>query len=329
MNRENKQMISCVIPCYNCKDTLEEVIEELKSVMRTLKQYSYEVILVNDYSVDDTYSLIKKLYNENTNVVGINLSKNFGQHAALMAGFHYVTGEIIICLDDDGQMPLEAIPKLIKTIHDGADAAFGEYNEERKISLRTLGSMINARMCEYLLDKPRNIQLNSFCAYKRFVVDEMVKYQNTYPYIAGLLLRTTKNIENVPVKHRNRVASTSGYTLKKLISLWMNGFTAFSVKPLRFATCCGVICSFIGSIYAVITVIRKIVNPEILVGYSSLITILLFIGGMIMLMLGIIGEYIGRIYICINNSPQYVVKEVISKRADLTVIESDKTYEKY
>ena len=327
MNRENKQTISYIIPCYNCKNTLESVIEELKLIMMTLKQYTYEIILVNDYSVDGTYALIKRLCYENMNLIGIDLSKNFGQHAALMAGFHYVTGEIIVCLDDDGQMPLEAVPQLINAIDNGADAVFGEYNKERNISLRELGSIVNAKMCEYLLDQPRNIQLTSFCAYKRFVVDEMIKYQNAYPYIAGLLLRTTKNIENIPVNHRKRVASTSGYTLKKLLSLWMNGFTAFSVKPLRFATCCGVICSLIGGIYAIITIIRKVVNPEILVGYSSIITILLFVGGMIMLMLGIVGEYIGRIYICINNSPQYVIKEVISKRVDLTVLESDRIYE--
>ena len=126
-------------------------------------------------------------------------------------------------------------------------------------------------------------------------------------------MRSTSKIVNVPMKERAREDGKTGFTFKKSLSLWLDGFTAFSVKPLRISTLCGFICSSGGLIYALVIIIRKILNPAMLVGYSSMMSIILFVGGMIMFMLGMIGEYIGRIYISINNSPQYVIKEIYTK----------------
>ena len=141
----------------------------------------------------------------------------------------------------------------------------------------------------------------------------MIRYENSYPYVIGLVLRSTKSIVNVDVIHREREIGTSGYTLGKLFALWINGFTSFSVKPLRLATMVGTICAGLGFLYAIYTVIKKFVNPAVPVGFSSLMSAIMFIGGMLMLMMGMIGEYIGRIYVCMNNSPQYVIKEKVGK----------------
>lgn len=303
--------ISYVIPCYNSEKTIETVVNEIKDKMAELSSYDYEIVLVNDCSPDGTFSAIKKICSENKNVIGIDHAKNFGQHAALMAGFHYVTGDVIVCLDDDGQTPANEVDKLLEKIEEGYDAVYAEYDNKRHSAFRNFGSNINKKMTEIMLGKPKSLYVSSYFAVKRFVVDEMLKYQNAYPYVIGLVLRTTKNICNVKVNHRDRLEGTSGYSLKKLLALWMNGFTSFSIIPLRFATYSGCIAALIGFVYAVYTIIRKLVDPTRVIGWSSTISIMLILGGLILLVLGMIGEYVGRIYISINNSPQYVIRTVI------------------
>ncbi len=311
-----KGLVSFVIPCYCSEKTIEAVVAEIIEKVEDQSKYDYEIILVNDFSKDDTKNVIKGLAKNNHKIVAIDFSRNFGQHSAIMAGFWKVRGEYVVCLDDDGQMPIESVFDLIKELEKGADVAFGQYEEVKQKWYRNMGSRINVLMTEILLDKPKELYMSSFWAGKRFVIEEVIRYEGAYPYIGGLLLRITKNMVSIPVKHRERLTGRSGYTFFKLINLWMNGFTAFSVKPLRFATFCGGVCAAVGFIYGIITIIRKLLDPDILMGYASTITVILFIGGMLMLMLGIVGEYIGRIYICINKAPQYVVKEVIDKRMD-------------
>lgn len=304
--------ISFVIPCYGSEKTLEGVIKEIKEKISVMGKYDYEIILINDNSPDKVFSKITELCKKDKKIKGISLSKNFGQHSALMVGYGYVTGDIIISLDDDGQAPVESIGELVDKINDGYDVVFGAFFKKKHNVFRNFGSHINDIMAEYLLSKPKKLKVTSFFAAKRYIIDEIVKYKNPYPYVLGLILRVTKNICNVYVHHREREEGKSGYTFIKLISLWMNGFTAFSVKPLRIATFLGVCSAFIGFVFAIYTIVQKLTNPKILLGYSSLMAVLLFLGGMIMVMLGLIGEYIGRIYISINNSPQYVVKDIIN-----------------
>ena len=203
--------------------------------------------------------------------------------------------------------------QMLDTLDEDTDVVYAEYDQKKHSAFRNFGSRINSKMAEYLIGKPKNLFVSSYFAAKRYVIDEMIRYNNPYPYVIGLVLRTTKNIKNVKVDHHEREAGQSGYTLKKLIQLWMNGFTAFSVKPLRIATALGIIFAFLGFAYAVYTVINKFVNPNVPVGWSSMMAAFMFIGGCILFMLGLIGEYIGRIYISLNNSPQYVIKNVIEK----------------
>lgn len=311
---EHKNLISFVIPCYCSEKTIEVVVNEVIGEVKKHSDYSYEIILVNDYSKDSTGDVIKSLAKENKNIVAIDFSRNFGQHSAMMAGFQKVKGEYIVCLDDDGQMPIESIFSLIEELKNGADVAFGRYEEIKQKWYRNLGSLVNVWMTELLLEKPKEVFMSSFWAGKRFVIDEVLKYEGAYPYIGGLLLRVTRNMTSVPVKQRERLAGNSGYSFLKLINLWMNGFTAFSVKPLRFASFCGGMCATFGFLFGLIIIIRKLFNPEILLGYTSTVAVTLFVGGMIMLLLGILGEYIGRVYICLNRAPQYVVKEVVDQR---------------
>lgn len=304
--------ISFVIPCYKSERTIECVVDEIKNKMNSIGEKEFEIILVDDCSPDDTLVVIRKLCSENKNIVGVSHARNFGQHAALMAGFHFVSGDIIVCLDDDGQTPADEVDKLLDKIEEGYDAVYAEYDKKKHSVFRNFVSVINQKMTEIMLGKPKELYLSSYFAVRKFVIDEVVKYRNSYPYVGGLVLRTTKNIGRVTVKHRERMDGVSGYDLKKLFSLWMNGFTSFSILPLRIATYGGWGVALIGFIYALITIIKKMINPAIAVGWSSTISILLILGGFILLVLGMIGEYVGRIYLSINNSPQYVVRTVIN-----------------
>lgn len=312
------ELISFVIPCYRSTATLPHVIQEIKETMADMKTYSYEIILVNDCSPDDTFGTITALCKDNKNMTGINLSKNFGQHAALMAGFHYAKGNIVICLDDDGQTPACEAGKLIEGIEAGADVVYAKYLHKHHSVFRNFGSHINEIMTRIMLGKPKKLVVSSYFAVRRFVVEEMLRYENAYPYVIGLVLRTTKNIINVEVNHRDREAGTSGYTFGKLLGLWFNGFTAFSVKPLRIATMTGTVCALAGFLYGLYTIIKKIFiqPPDLIIGFSALMSVTVFMGGMLMLMLGLVGEYMGRMYISMNNSPQFVIKDIVGKDAD-------------
>lgn len=309
------KLISFVIPCYRSEQTIGRVIEEINSTMASLPQYGYEIVLVNDASPDDTFEVIRELCRQQSNICGVNLAKNFGQHSALMAGFHYVRGEIVVCLDDDGQTPASEVGKLLQGIEEGADVVYAKYAHKQHNTFRNFGSKVNELMTRVMLGKPKELYLSSYFAARRFVVEEMLRYTNSYPYVIGLVLRSTKKIINVEVTHREREIGTSGYTVSKLLALWINGFTAFSVKPLRLATVMGVISACGGFLYGIYTIIKKLfINPDVVIGFSALMAAIVFFGGVIMLMLGIIGEYIGRIYISLNNSPQYVIRESIDER---------------
>lgn len=306
-------LVSYVIPCYRSEKTLPKVIEEIIQTMKTLPQYEYEIILVNDSSPDGTRETIRTLCNQYRNVKGIDLAKNFGQHAALMAGMRFTRGDIVVCMDDDGQTPADEVGKLLGKVEEGYDAVYASYGKKKHSLFRNFGSKVNELMTRVMLQKPKTLAVTSYFAVKRFVVEEMIRYEHSYPYVIGLVLRSTKNITNVEVLHRAREEGTSGYTLKKLFSLWFNGFTAFSIIPLRVATVIGSLCAFSGFAYGIYTIIKKLVLVNVEAGFSALMSVLVFMGGMIMLMLGMIGEYVGRMYICMNCSPQYVIREMMGQ----------------
>ena len=309
------ETVSFVIPCYRSEATIEGVVAEITRTMEAdalSARYDHEIVLVCDGSPDQTFQVIRSLAARDPRVHGIDFASNFGQHAALMAGLREAKGDIVICLDDDGQTPADQCGRLLDKLAEGYDAVYASYKNKQHSGFRNFGSRVNDYMVRVMIGKPRDLQVTSYFAVKRFVVDEMIRYENAYPYVIGLLLRATKHVANVPVDHRSRAVGQSGYTLGKLLSLWFNGFTSFSIKPLRIATSCGVLFAIAGFLYGIWTIVKHLfINPDQPVGWSSMMSIMLFTGGMIMLMLGMIGEYIGRIYVSMNAAPQYVIKEKV------------------
>lgn len=307
-----EKLISFIIPCYCSEKTIEPVVEEIIYTVTEREGYNYEIILVNDSSPDHVQEVIHRIAFANRQIKAIDLARNFGQHAALMCGLRYASGDFIVCMDDDGQTPPCEVFRLINALDENTDIAIAKYSIKRHSWFRNLGSKMNDYMTQWLLGKPKSLSFMSFFAFKHFLLKEIIRYKNPYPYINGMFLRATNRICNVEIQHRERLSGKSGYTIKKLLSLWLNGFTAFSVKPLRIATLLGTGCALLGFFFGIYTIINKLLHPMMLAGYSSLMAVLLFVGGMIMMMLGMIGEYVGRIYISINNSPQYVIRETIN-----------------
>ena len=303
--------LSFVIPCYRSERTLPAVVAELKSTMAQRPEVDYEIILTEDGSPDGVWQVIRSLAEADRRIRAIRFTRNFGQHAALMAGLSAVSGDAAFLLDDDGQAPVDELFKLVDELDKGYDVVYGVYPEIHQNAFRRFGSAANKLMAESLLDWPKDVQSTSFFVCRRLIVDEILRYDKPYPYLEGLIIRATRNIGHVLVHQRDRAEGSSGYTLGKLIRLWLNGFTAFSVKPLRAASFCGMLFALIGFVWTLVIVIIRLTTTDVPDGWTTIVAVLLLVGGLLMLMLGLIGEYIGRIYICMNNSPQYVVRECV------------------
>ncbi len=311
------EKISFVIPCYNSEKYVKNTVSELQDVIKNkLQAYKTEIILVNDGSKDGTFKEISSIAQKSGNVVAIDFTRNFGQHNAIMAGLNNCTGDIIVCLDDDGQTPPNEITKLIDNLDEDTDVVYARYNEKKHSAFRNFGSYVNSIMAKVLLDKPKDLYISSFFAMRKYVKDEIICYTNPYPYMEGLVLRATNKIKNVDVNHKERKVGKSQYNFKKLLRLWINGFTNFSVKPLRIAILFSSIFMIVAAILSVALIINKLINPLVPIGWTSMIILLLIIGSVITFILGLIGEYVGRIYISINNNPQYVIRKVVKNEKE-------------
>lgn len=306
------EKLSFVIPCYCSQSTIGNIVSRIIKTVEEDGRYDYEIICVNDCSKDDTWAILKKIACGNEKIKAINLSTNYGQHAALMAGFHYVEGDVIVCLDDDGENPPEQMFKLINKLEEGYDLVSVKYVSDNRGFIRSIGTKISLFMAQHLIGKPKNVDINSYSVFRKFIIQYLLKYENPYPFVFGQILQVTKNVANVQIERGKRESGVSGYNISKLLSLWMNGFTAFSEKPLVIAGYFGVISAIFGFVLAIITIIKRIFNPRMSAGYASLMACVLFMGGVILVFCGLLGEYIGRIYISINRVPQYAIKETVN-----------------
>lgn len=300
---------SFVIPCYCSERNLEGVIQEIRTAMEEKPEYQYEIVLVNDHSKDGTKELINRLAAEDPRIRGIHFAKNFGQPAALMAGLRAAQGDYIMTSDDDGQTPVGMVWKFYEKIQEGYDLVSAKYSERPGRSLfRRLGTLGNYFMLEHLLEKPKDLMLASFFMVRRQAAQEMIRYEGPYPYMAGLVLRSCGAIANVEMEQRLRQSGHSGYTLKKLATLWANGLTAFSIKPLRLPAILGFLSGVIGALLLLVLLVLKIVHPEWALALHAQTGVLLMLGGLILASISLVGEYVGRIYMCINKQPQYIIE---------------------
>ncbi len=309
-------LISIAIPCYNSEKTIENVVKEIKEVFSAQAEYDYQIVLVNDRSPDDTFGAIRRICENDTKVIGVDLSKNYGQASAQMAALQYVKGDITVFMDDDGQHPPQEIFKLIDKVNEGFDVVFAAFPQKKHSIFKRLTSRLNSWMLEVTNRKMKGVTTSSYFALSKFASRAMLSYKSPFPSLGGYLMQITRKMTNVEISHRERMAGKSNYSLKKLIKLWLQGFTNFSIAPLRFASWLGGICAMTGIGFAVYLVIRKIIGGNVQTGYTSLMAVVLVVGGLIMLMLGMLGEYIGRMYILLSNMPQYSVRSVLNNEEE-------------
>ena len=309
-------LLSFVIPCYRSENTIEKVVAEIIETVGQREGYDYEIICVNDCSPDSVQNVLEDLSERNHRIKVIMLSKNMGKHSAVMAGYSFAEGDYIVNLDDDCQSPINHLWEMIDYLErDLCDVVTAEYTRKAESLWKRVGSNVNFFISEIMLDKPKGLRFENFSVIKRFVMVEVLNYRNPYPFLEGLFLRVTKRVRSVPMEQRDRGDDNkTGFTFWKSMSLFANGLTNFSVKPLRFALILGMIFAAIGFLYGVIIILRKILDPSLAMGWSSIMSVLLFSSGIKMLLLGIIGEYVGRIFICINDSPQYVIRKTINTK---------------
>ena len=307
--------ISVVIPVYNSEDCLDELTRRLFDVLDNLGK-DYEIVLVNDCSRDNSWVKIAKLCRTNNRIKGISLKKNFGQDNAIMAGLNYSTGKSLIIMDDDLQHDPADIPALLSGLEKGCDVCYSDFSSKKQSWFKNLGSWFNDKVASIVIKKPDEIYLSPYKAIKREVVDEIVKYNGPYPYIDGLIFRTTQSITQVIVKHHKRYAGKGNYNLYNSIRVWLKLATNFSVFPLRISTYLGFMASGIGFILSIIFIIEKLVSNESPAGWVSLIVIVLFMGGIQLITIGVIGEYVGRSFLHHNKEPQYTVNKIIRDSDD-------------
>ncbi len=307
--------LSFVIPLYNSADTV-------RSVVRTIEQLAieggHEIILVNDGSRDATAQVCRELVRESrVPMVYVEHARNYGEHNAVLTGWRHARGAHVVNLDDDGQNPpAEAVRLWQQARASGLDVIFGHYADKRHSWWRNLGSRFTNRMTDWALDKPPGFYLSSFRCVTAFVAREVTAHTSPFPYIDGLILQVTQRIGSIEVRHEPRQAGASGYTLRRLVRLWLSAWVNFSVLPLRVATGLGLLMAFAGMIGFGWVLWLRYTNQGPNFGWGSLMVALLVFSGTQLVMLGLIGEYIGRMFIAINQRPQSVVREVITSRED-------------
>lgn len=302
-------LITIVIPVYNGAGTIKGVVDKLVS---TLDAKTLQIVLVNDGSKDNSCQVCRALSLEYSSIVKfVDLAKNFGEHNAVMAGLHYADGDYVVIMDDDFQNPPEEVPRLVcEAVEHEYDIVYTFYRKKEHSWGRNLGSWFNDRVATILLDKPRDLYLSSFKCLSRLAVNEITKYTGPYPYIDGLALRCTRNIGKIQVHHEKRQGGRSGYTFRKLVHLWLNMFVNFSVIPLRVSSVLGLVFSSLGVILGICVTWEKMSNPAMPVGWTSLIITVVVFSGVQLFMLGLLGEYLGRMFLSNNQTPQFVVRSV-------------------
>ena len=305
-------LVSIAIPCYRSEKNLEMVVDEIRSVFSQQEEYDYQIILVCDGSPDHTDEVIRKLCAGDKKIIGVLLSRNYTQSNAKMAALKYVKGEVLVYMDDDGQHPAKDIFRLVEKVREGYDVVYAHFGHKEQSRFKIWTSNLFGKISEKTGRRPKGIKTSSFMAYSRFAADELKAYTSPTPALGGYLYTVTTRFANIESTQRKRASGKSGYNLIKMISLAVTGMTNFTIVPLRMIDVIGSVSAIAGLLYGLVLVIRKLFFAAVVPGYTSNMVVMLILGGLILISLGLVGEYVGRVYILLSNKPQYVVREDIN-----------------
>lgn len=309
-------LISICIPCYRSMETLPIVVDNIKKEFAKHDNHDYQIVLVNDGSPDATFETIRNLCKEDEKIIGVDLTRNYGQAAAKIAALQYYTGDVVVFMDDDGQHSADGIFKLVDKLDEGYDVVYAHFESKKHSLFKRFTSFLHNWLAEQMGNKPKGVHRSSFVAWSKVVADSVKEYKSPFVSIGSYLVHITSKFSEVDMEHKERLTGNSRYTLKKLVKMWLNIFISFSMVPLRMASYLGFFFAISGMIAGLYLVIRKIIRPTIVAGYTSNMVMILLIGGIIMIILGIMGEYVGRIYMTISGMPQYSIRQSLNTNKD-------------
>jgi len=308
--------LSIVIPVYRSEDCLEALIEAIGETLNHTNR-EYEVVLVNDCSPDNSWAVIQAICRTNSQIVGIDLRRNFGQDNAIITGLRLARGKYVAIMDDDLQHHPRYLPALLDKIEQGDDAVYADFRVKRQKLWKNAGSWFNGKFAEWVIHKPKEVYLSPYKIIRKEVVEQICKYDGPDPYIDGLLFQITSRISQIPVEHHPRYAGRSTYTFWKSLRVWARLAFSFSSRPMRLVSWLGFGFAMLGLMLAVVVVLYRLLKPEDFspnaMGWASLMVALLVLSGVQMLFFGILGEYTGRTFVKVNNKPQAAIREVINR----------------
>ncbi len=301
--------LSIVVPVYRGASTIGKLVSELS---RLTPAGGLEIVLVNDGSPDDSDAVCRALLTTATvPLTYVEHARNFGEHNAVMTGLRHARGAYVITMDDDLQNPPEEVVRLFDHARTGNwDVVYTRYAIKQHAGWRNLGSRFANKVADILLDKPKGLYLSSFRCMAALVVREVSQYTGPYPYIDGLIMQVTRRIDSIEVRHLPRLEGRSNYTLARLVRLWLNLATSFSLAPLRLAIFAGAAMAAMGAIGAVATIIEALFFEQTPTGWASTMVVLLLVGGVQSMILGVLGEYVGRTFLTANGKPQGAIRTV-------------------
>jgi polyisoprenyl-phosphate glycosyltransferase len=302
--------ISIVVPVFNSKENLSELTRQIRDALQNI---AYELILVNDGSVDNSWAVITGIAQNDKNIIAINLRKNFGQDNALMAGLKFASGKYVVIMDDDLQHSPYDILTLYDTCREGYDICYAKFIEKKHGVWKKFGSLLNGVFAHILFQKPKGVYMSPFKIIKGEVAKDILQYKGPFPYVDGLLLQETRNVTSVQTEHHKRFKGKSNFTFFRSCSVFLRTLTSFSVIPLRLATIVGVITSLLGFLAAVYYLIEYFAGSHRVEGWTSLIISTFILSGLLLMFIGVIGEYLGRMFLTMNSMPQYSIGEIINR----------------
>ncbi len=311
--------LSVVVPVYRSEACLDALIAAISDALDPTGR-EYEVVLVNDYSPDNSWSVIQNLCQQNPNVIGVDLRRNFGQDNALITGLRLARGRYVAIMDDDLQHDPRDLPALLDKIEEGADAVYADFRTKRQKMWKNVGSWLNGKVAQWVINKPKDIYLSPYKIIRKEVVDTICKYEGPDPYIDGLLFQITSRIEQIPVEHHPRYAGRSTYTFWKSLRVSGRLMFSFSARPMRLVSWFGFFFAALGLLFAVVVILYRLLFPQDFppnaVGWASLMVALLVLSGIQMMFFGILGEYTGRTFLRVNNKPQTAIRQVLNYSAE-------------
>jgi len=314
--------LSVVVPVYRSEACLEALIAAISDALDPTGR-EYEVVLVNDYSPDNSWSVIQGLCQQNPNVIGVDLRRNFGQDNALITGLRLTRGRYVAIMDDDLQHDPRDLPALLDKIEEGADAVYADFRTKRQKMWKNVGSWLNGKVAQWVINKPKDIYLSPYKIIRKEVVDTICKYEGPDPYIDGLLFQITSRIEQIPVEHHPRFAGRSTYTFWKSLRVSGRLMFSFSARPMRLVSWFGFFFAALGLLFAVVVILYRLLFPQDFppnaVGWASLMVALLVLSGIQMMFFGILGEYTGRTFLRVNNKPQTAIRQVLNYSAEKVI----------